>query len=265
MRAEIAKIRDGASAAERSNWTCRRFLKGNLMSLKDSRIVITGGGSGIGLATARLAAERGATVVLMGRRESKLQGAVESIGSSASYRVLDVTDADAVGRVFSALGRIDHLVTCAAGITIGPFAELPENAFREFFEVKFWGQYRAIRAALPQLSPDGSIVLLSGYLFRKPCIGFSPFAAVNGAIEALVKVLAIELAPVRINALAPGQIDTLAELIGEEANRARIEAAAAKLPLRRIGMPEEIAHAALFLAENRFATGTTLDVDGGER
>jgi NAD(P)-dependent dehydrogenase (short-subunit alcohol dehydrogenase family) len=235
------------------------------MSLADKRIAITGGGSGIGLATARLAAERGASVVLMGRRESKLQDAVRSIGVAASYHVLDVTDGEAMTRVFRSIGRIDHLVTCAAGLAIAPFTELPEAAFREFYEVKFWGQYRAIRAALPQLSREGSIVLLSGYLYRKPCVGYSPFAAVNGAIEALVKVLAIELAPVRINALAPGQTDTLAELIGEEGNRARNEAAAAKLPLGRVGTPEDMAHAALFLAENRFTTGVTLDVDGGER
>jgi NAD(P)-dependent dehydrogenase (short-subunit alcohol dehydrogenase family) len=235
------------------------------MSLKASRIVITGGGSGIGLATARLAAAQGASVVLMGRRESRLQGAVEAIGPAASYRVLDVTDGDAVTQAFKAIGRFDHLVTCAAGITIGPFAELPESALREFFEVKFWGQVRAIRAALPHLSREGSIVTLSGFLYRKPSAGYAAFAAVNGAIEALVKVLAIELAPVRVNALVPGQVDTLRDIIGEAANRGRNEAAAAKLPVGRIGNPDDLAHAALFLLENRFTTGTALDVDGGER
>jgi len=235
------------------------------MSLKDRRIVITGGGTGIGLATAKLAAARGASVVLMGRRESKLLGAVEAIGAAASHRVLDVTDGDAVTRAFKEIGPFDHLVTCAAGITIGPFTELPETALREFFEVKFWGQVRAIRAALPSLAHDGSIVAVSGFLYRKPSAGYSPFAAVNGAIEALVKVLAIELAPIRINALVPGQIDTLREIIGDEANRGRVAGAAATLPVGRIGTPEDVAHAALFLVENRFMTGAALDVDGGER
>jgi NAD(P)-dependent dehydrogenase (short-subunit alcohol dehydrogenase family) len=235
------------------------------MSLQGKRIVITGGGTGIGLATAKLAAARGASVVLAGRRESKLQGAVEAIGSAASYRVLDVTDGDAVARVFKEVGRFDHLVTCAAGIAIGPFAELPESVLRDFFEVKYWGQVRAIRAALPNLARDGSIVALSGFLCRKPSAGYSPFAAVNGAIEALVKVLAIELAPIRVNALVPGQIDTLREIIGDQANRGRVEAAAAKLPVGRIGTAEDVADAALFLVENRFMTGAALDVDGGER
>jgi len=124
---------------------------------------------------------------------------------------------------------------------------------------------RAIRAALPTLARDGSIVAVSGFLYRKPSAGYAPFAAVNGAIEALVKVLAIELAPIRINALVPGQIDTLREIIGDEANRGRVAGAAATLPVGRIGTPEDVAHAALFLVENRFMTGAALDVDGGER
>jgi NAD(P)-dependent dehydrogenase (short-subunit alcohol dehydrogenase family) len=234
------------------------------MNVEGNRFAITGGGSGIGLAIARLAVARGASVVLLGRTEEKLQAASAALGKAASYRVLDVSDGAAVTRVFEAIGGIDHLVTSAAGIVIGPFAELPEAAFREFFEVKFWGQYRAIRAALPYLSRSGSITLLSGYLYRKPTPGFSAFAAVNGGIEALVKVLATELAPLRINALAPGQVDTLAGIIGPEANKGRCDAAAQKLPVGRIGTPDEIAHAALCLAENSFITGMTMDVDGGE-
>jgi NAD(P)-dependent dehydrogenase (short-subunit alcohol dehydrogenase family) len=234
------------------------------MNVEGKRFAITGGGSGIGLAIGRLAVARGASVVLLGRTEEKLRAACAALGERASYHVLDVTDGAAVARVFEAIGGIDHLVTCAAGIVIGPFAELPEQAFREFFEGKFWGQYRAIRAALPYLSRSGSITLISGYLYRKPTPGFSAFAAVNGAIEALVKVLATELAPVRINALAPGQVDTLAGIIGPEANKGRCDAAAQKLPVGRIGTPDEIAHAALCLAENSFMTGMTMDVDGGE-
>jgi NAD(P)-dependent dehydrogenase (short-subunit alcohol dehydrogenase family) len=234
------------------------------MDVSRSRLVITGGGSGIGAAVARLAVERGASAVLFGRTEAKLAAVVAEIGDAASYRVLDVTDASAVSRAFDAIGAFDHLVTAAAGITIGPFAELPEDAFRAFFEVKFWGQFRAIRAAQPHIARAGSITLLSGYLFRKPAPGFSAFSAVNGAIEALVKVLALELAPLRINALAPGQIDTLGDIIGPEANEARKRACAA-LPIGRIGMPKDVAHAALFLVENSFTTGTILDVDGGQQ
>lgn len=233
------------------------------MNISGQRFVITGGGSGIGLAIAELAAARGAEVVLLGRDKARLERAAAGIGAAASIRPLDVTDAADVVRAFAEIGAFDHLVTSAAGITIGAFAELDEAAYRDFYEVKFWGQYRAIKAALPYIAPTGSITLFSGYLYRKPQPGFSAFAAVNGAIEALVKALAVELAPLRINALAPGQVDTLGDIIGAEANAGR-KAACAALPLGRIGTPAEAAHAALFLAENSFTTGTTLDVDGGQ-
>ncbi len=233
------------------------------MNAAGKKFLITGGSAGIGLAIARLATEKGASVVILGRDEARLASAVADLGRAASYKVADVTDAAALSAAFDAVGSFDHLVTSAAGITIGAFPELTEESFREFFEVKFWGQYRAIRAALPTIAKDGSITLLSGYLYRKPVPGFSAFAAVNGAIEALVKVLAIELAPVRINALSPGQIDTLADIIGSDANAQRKDSCTS-LPVGRIGTPAEAAHAALFLAENRFVTGTTLDVDGGQ-
>lgn len=233
------------------------------MKISGHRFVITGGGTGIGLAVARLAAHFGASVVLLGRTASTLENAVAEIGAAASFRAVDVTDGPALSNAFEQIGPFDHLVTCAAGITIGPFADVPEAEFRNFFEVKFWGQYRALRAALPHISRQGSVTLLSGYLYRKPASGFSAFAAVNGAIEALVKVLAIELAPIRVNALVPGQVDTLERILGPEGNRSRIESAANALPLGRIGTVEEIAHAALFLAENTFMTGASIDVDGG--
>ena len=234
------------------------------LNLAGRRFVITGGGTGIGLAVAQQAVHQGASVVLLGRTASILQEASAALSTTASYRVVDVTDGPALTRAFEHIGPFDHLVTCAAGISIGGFSELPEEAYRSFFEVKFWGQYRALRAAIPYLSREGSVTLLSGYLYRKPAPGFSVFAAVNGAIEALVKVLAIELAPLRINALAPGQVDTLERILGPDGNRARKESAAASLPLKRIGTAAEIAHAAVFLAENTFMTGATLDVDGGE-
>lgn len=233
------------------------------MNVSGHRFVVTGAGTGIGLAVARRAALAGASVVLLGRTASTLENAVAGIGPAASFHAVDVTDGPAVARAFEHIGPFDHLVTCAAGITIGAFADLPETEFRNFFEVKFWGQYRVLRAALPHLSRKGSATLLSGYLFRKPAAGYSAFAAVNGAIEALVKVLAIELAPIRINALVPGHVDTLERILGPEGNKARIESAATALPLKRIGTAEEIAHAALFLAENTFMTGASIDVDGG--
>jgi NAD(P)-dependent dehydrogenase (short-subunit alcohol dehydrogenase family) len=239
----------------------------SMETLDGKRIVVTGGATGIGLATARLAVERGASVVLVSRNEERLRAAAGSLGTSASHHVLDVGDAEAVEQAFAAIGPIDHLVTCASGTIAGPFAELAEDEVRSFFEIKFWGQYRAAKAALPHLAPDGSIVLMSGFLYRKPQRDLSPFAAADGAIEGLVKALALEVAPIRVNALAAGHIDSLGggEPMEDEARRAYHESVAAEVPLGRIGTTEEAAHAALFLAENTYLTGVTLDVDGGKR
>jgi NAD(P)-dependent dehydrogenase (short-subunit alcohol dehydrogenase family) len=161
-----------------------------MQTLSGTRIAITGGATGIGFATARLAVERGATVVLVSRNEDRLRDAARSIGAPASHHVLDVRDADAVDRAFAEIGPINHLVTCASGTIAGPFAELAEHEVRSFFDVKFWGQYRAAKAALPHLASHGSIVLMSGFLFRKPQRELSPFAAADGAIEGLAKALA---------------------------------------------------------------------------
>lgn len=234
------------------------------MSLRGKRIVITGGATGIGRAIAELAVERGATVVVTGRTEATLKATAEAIGPGADYRVLDVTDAEAVERVLASVGPFDHLVTGAAEIVAGPFTELPEADARSLFETKFWGQYRAARAAVPHIAPDGSILFFSGYLYRKAEAGFSGFAAVNGAVEGLVKALAIELAPLRVNAISPGQIDVFEGRWDPDAHARYRADVAARLPAGRPGTAAEAAHGALFLLENTFTTATTLDVDGGK-
>lgn len=237
------------------------------MTLAGRRGAITGGSGGIGAATARAAAGRGASVVLIGRTETRLKEVAADLGPAASYLVADVDDGEALADALEQAGPLDHLVTAAAGGVAGPFTEVPEDAVRALFETKFWGQYRALRAALPRLAPDGSVLLFSGFLYRKPAAGLSAFAAVNGAIEGLVKALAIEAAPVRVNALSPGRIDTLGggEPMPADARREYVAMAGREATLGRIGTADEAAHAAVFLLESAYTTGVTLDVDGGLR
>jgi NAD(P)-dependent dehydrogenase (short-subunit alcohol dehydrogenase family) len=134
---------------------------------------------------------------------------------------------------------------------------------RGFFEARFWRQYRCIKAALPLLAPDGSVVLMSGFLLPQAGVRILAVRRRQRAIEATVKVLAIEAAPIRVNALVAGQIDTRSGggPMDEAAHRADRESVARQLPLGRIGTAGEVAHAALFLAENTFTTGITLDID----
>ncbi|MBB5788078.1 SDR family oxidoreductase [Jiangella mangrovi] len=237
------------------------------MTLAGKRVVITGGSGGIGAATARAAAGRGASVVLIGRTEARLKSVAADLGPAVSYLVADVRDGEALADALEQAGPLDHLVTAAAGGVAGPFADVPEDAVRDLFETKFWGQYRAVRAALPRMAPDGSVLLFSGFLYRKPAVGLSAFAAVNGAIEGLVKALAVEAAPVRVNALSPGRIDTLGggDPMPSDARREYVAMAGREATLGRIGTADEVAHAALFLLESTYTTGITLDVDGGLR
>ena len=233
------------------------------MTWQDSTVVVTGGATGIGYATAQLAIERGARAVLLGRTEQTLRRAQESLGDAASYHVVDVTDADALQQTFDTIGQLDHLFAFAAIGDSGRFVDIDEKRMRAFVESKFWGQYHAVKAALPLLPAHGSITLMSGYLYRKPVAGYSPYAIANGAVEAMVKALALEIAPIRINALSPGWIDTRADRTTPAEHEQYLQAAGTAAPVGRPGTARETAHAALFLAENTFMSGAIVDIDGG--
>lgn len=228
------------------------------------RVVIVGGSSGIGLATATLAAQAGHEVLIAGRSAERLRRAVKRVGHGAQARPLDVTDHAAVAGFFGDVAAIDHLVLTAAGARSGPFTAQSVATARAVFEVKFWGQYACARAASPKLR--GSVTLFSGISARKPFVGLHALAAANGAVEALTRALALELAPVRVNAVAPGLVDTPAYAAMPEAERAAMFASIGeRLPARRTGRPEDVAATVLHLIESPFITGSVVDVDGGYR
>jgi NAD(P)-dependent dehydrogenase (short-subunit alcohol dehydrogenase family) len=236
-------------------------------SLQGRTFVITGGSSGIGLATAREVIALGGRVALVGRSSDRLKRACQELGEAASAIQLDVTDEHAVEEAFGKIGRIDHLVTAAAGSLRGRQAELDTALARGLFESKFWGQHHCVKYATPRMAHDGSMVLFSGWVSRKPAIEMSTMAAVDGAIEALARTLAIELAPIRVNAVTPGQIDTplWRNRLSEGEAQAYFERVARSHPVGRAGTAEDVASAILFLMCNGFMSGAVLDVDGGWR
>ncbi len=236
------------------------------MSLKDKKVVIIGGSSGMGLASAKAAAEAGAYVLIAGRSQEKLRRALDEIEGEADARPLDVTREEEVKEFFAHIGAFDHLVTTAATGAVGPFLEMETESVRGVFESKFWGQYWAARYGAAGIIPGGSITMFAGVASEKPLPGLVAYAAVNGAVEGLCRTLAVELAPLRVNVVSPGIVRTpvYAGMPGEE-REALFEAVGSKLPVKRVGRAEDVAKTVLYLMQNGFTTGTVIQVDGGHR
>jgi NAD(P)-dependent dehydrogenase (short-subunit alcohol dehydrogenase family) len=239
------------------------------------RTVVLGGTAGIGLATASLLAAQGHAVTVVGRDPERVKQALATVdsssanSSSAQGRAADITDRSSLDALFGGLGPIDHLVVTAPGTgSVGALADLDLAALSAAFDSKFTAYAHAIQAALPQLDRAGSITLVSAASAQAALPGTAGLAAVNGAIETVVPVLALELAPIRVNAVSPGVVDTdwwtRVGLSGEQRAAAFAEMAKST-PVGRVGRPEDIADAIALLVRNGFMTGAVIPVDGGSR
>lgn len=234
------------------------------MLFAHKRIIIIGGSSGMGLATAIAATAAGARVVIASRSPEKLETARREIGGDAEALTLDVQDEAAVQAFFARVGEFDHLTAPGNVAAGGPFLTRETAAVRADFDSKFWGQYLAAKYGAPQIRAGGSIVLFSGIYSQRPSPGVSGIAAINSALEGLARALAVELAPIRVNAVSPGLVDTpIFDSMPKAAKDEMFQSFAAAAPVKRVGRPEEVAQAVLHLMANPFTTGTTLFVDGG--
>ncbi|NIE84552.1 SDR family oxidoreductase [Burkholderia sp. Cy-647] len=264
-----ARSAEGACLQHRRHRRGIRLVseRGEVSPLAGARVLITGGGSGIGLAVARRVVVRGGAPILVGRDAAKLAAAQAELGAAASAHALDVTDERAVVDTLERIGRIDHLVTAAAGSVRGSLVDLDVVAARSLFESKYWGQLHCLKHGAPRLAPGGSITLFSGWISRKPMVGTATLASVDAAIEALARVAALELGPIRVNAVTPGMIDTplWRARLSAQAQRDFFGELARTLPVGKVGTADDVAHAVQFLMENGFTTGAVLDVDGGQR
>jgi len=232
----------------------------------DQKVIIIGGTSGIGLALAAQLVESGARVTVASRSAKNRGLARDLLGAGVDIGTLDVSRESDVEAFFAGFDEIDHLVTSAAVPAAGPFLEQSVDSVRELVESKFWGQFYAARYAAPRIRTGGSITLFSGIAARKPLPGMSAFASVAGAIESLTGVLALELAPVRVNCITPGVIATPAWSFLPEAERdSQLAAIGESLPTKRVGAPGDVARAAMAVMANGFMSGSVVDVDGGHR
>jgi NAD(P)-dependent dehydrogenase (short-subunit alcohol dehydrogenase family) len=236
------------------------------MSFEGQHVYVMGGSHGIGEATAGAFAAAGAEVVITGRSSERLDAAARRIGLPVQTRTLDATDPEAVAVFFGAGETVDHLVLALSpgAVALGPLVSLDDKDLRTAFDGKFFAHVRVVQAAAPHLSQHASVTFLSAASARSASPGTAGLAAANGAIEAMVPPLAAELAPVRVNAVSPGVIETpWWEALPADQRAALFESYAAGTPVGRIGHPEDVAGAILYLAGNGFVTGTVLDVSGG--
>jgi NAD(P)-dependent dehydrogenase (short-subunit alcohol dehydrogenase family) len=229
------------------------------------RVVILGGSSGIGLAVAQQAASHGASVVIASSSAGRVQKAVEAIGGGAQGQAFDVSDERAVANFFSEVGAFDHLVFSAGdSLRLHDLADTDLQEARYAFELRYWAALAAVKYGSPHIRKGGSIVLTTGIAGQRPQKGWVLAASVCGTVEALTRALAVELAPIRVNAVSPGVVRTnLWQNMGEAERENLYESVGKSLPVGRVGEADDIAQAYLFLMQEGFSTGQIVVVDGG--
>lgn len=235
------------------------------MTLDGKRIVILGGSSGLGLATARAAAGEGAAVLVVSSRRERIEAALASLPAGAEGHAVDLTDEAAVQALFGRLGAFDHLVfTAGESLQLGALAGIDMATAQRFFALRYFGAVTAAKYGAAHIRPGGSIVFTSGIAAARPRAGWWLGASICAAMEGLTRALAVELAPIRVNIVSPGVVRSpLWAPMSDQDREAMYRRAAEALPVGHVGEPEEIAAAYLYLMRQTYGTGQVLVADGG--
>jgi NAD(P)-dependent dehydrogenase (short-subunit alcohol dehydrogenase family) len=233
-----------------------------MVSLNSQRVLVVGGSSGIGLAVAKYSIAAGAKVTIVSRSIDRLSAAAKEMGGEVEFSALDTGDESGIDKFFSSREPWNHVVVSAAQTPGGPIRKLSLDDAKIAMESKFWGAYRAARAA--RFAERGSLTFVSGFLSERPSATSVLQGAINAALEGLARGLALEFSPVRVNTVSPGVINTpLWSKMDAESREAMFKRVADGLPAKTIGQPSDVANAVLFVMTTPFATGTTVRVDGG--
>jgi NAD(P)-dependent dehydrogenase (short-subunit alcohol dehydrogenase family) len=229
-------------------------------------VVIVGGSSGMGRALAAELVAQGSEVTVAGRTPAKLAAVRRELGVRTVE--MDLANEREIARLFATTGTVSHIVTTAADVggAYQPIIEYDVDAARSAVDSKLLGPLLLAKHGAPVLEPGGSIVFTSGIAAYRPGPKASLLAALNGALASLAAALAVELAPLRVNVISPGWVDTpIWQDVAGDAASATLAAMAARLPVGRIGRTQDIAAAIIALLRNGFITGTVLHADGGHR
>jgi NAD(P)-dependent dehydrogenase (short-subunit alcohol dehydrogenase family) len=235
------------------------------MNLQEKRVAILGGTSGIGRAVAEAAIRAGASVVVASSSEAKVSEALAALGKRAHGEVVNLADEAQIRQLFSRLGPFDHLVyTAGESLQLGDLSSTDLTAARLAFELRVFGAMAAVKHGAAGIRSGGSVTLTHGIAGARPQKGWTVAASICGAMEALTRALAVELAPIRVNAVSPGFVRTpLWSGMPEVQREAMYRDVAARLPVGRVGEVDDIAQTYLYLMQNAFSTGQTVVIDGG--
>lgn len=254
----------GASAAQTSGRASDG--EGEAVSLRNRKIVVIGGSCGIGRATAKAARAAGAEVVIVGRSSNRLKSAAAEMDDEVEAHRADMSKEAAAKKLFTKIGKFDHLVLTTVDGPFKPFMKTTVAEFRLAIDSKLWVVRNAVRYGAGRIKKGGSIILTSGFSVHKPLDGLVCMATVNSAVEAMSGYLAYELAPIRVNVVCPGVIDTPTfDGLPPKEKAATFRSVAGAVPEGRVGTPEEVAEVYLYLAESSYINGAVIAVDGGIR
>jgi len=227
--------------------------------------VILGGSSGLGLATAKAAAAEGASVIIVSSNAARLQNAVVELPGNGLGMQADLSEEESVMRLFGEIGTLDHLIfTAGESLLLSKIVETNVATAREFFDLRYWGAFMAVKYAAARINAGGSVVLTGGIVSTRPNAGWSIGASICAAMDGFTRAMAVELAPVRVNLVSPGVIRTnLWSSIAETERDAFYEQVATALPVRHVGEAAQVAQAYIYLMKQPFVTGQILVTDGG--
>jgi len=238
---------------------------GKNKNLEGKKVIVLGGSSGLGFATAQAAATSGAHVVIVSSNRDRINQALSQLPGEHEGHTIDLRKEEDIRRFFEQTGSFDHLVyTAGESLHVNDIAQTEIDKAREFFNVRYWGAFAAVKYSAPHINAGGSICLTSGLAGTRPWKGWSVVSSVCSAMEGLTRALAVELAPVRVNCVVSGLVKTnLWNDLPETDRAAMYDNVGRSLPVGRVGEADDLARAFLYLMEQSFSTGGCLVVDGG--
>jgi NAD(P)-dependent dehydrogenase (short-subunit alcohol dehydrogenase family) len=233
--------------------------------LEGKRIIVLGGSSGLGLATAKAAASEGASVIIVSSNQSRVDSALAELPEGSRGYAVDLSQEKNIKNFFDQAGRFDHLVyTAGENITMSMVDDTDIERGKDFFTIRFWGAFAAIKYCKAYINEGGSITLMSGNFGQRPSAGYSLGATICGAMDGFTRAMAVELAPIRVNNIAAGVIKTnLWNNLSEDDRNGFYKHLESTLLLKRVGEAEDIAQAFVYLMKQQYTTGQSLVIDGG--